>query len=79
MSANPYTRGEIDAAEKAWQTAINGSDLDWFEETGHCGGCGDDTCHPGQPCGDVRGYDHGVCDLCPTRVATGEIRAVRAP
>lgn len=58
--------------------AINGSDLTWWQYTeGNCGGCGDDTCHPGEPCGDVRGYDHGVCDLCPTRVATGEISAVR--
>jgi len=58
--------------------ASQGSDLEWHTASGgFCGGCGDDDCHPGQPCGDVRGYDHGVCDLCPTRVDTGEIRAVR--
>lgn len=60
---------------------ICGSDLEWYEHTegSSCGGCGDeaDACHPGQPCGDVPGFDHGVCDLCPTRVATGEIPAVR--
>ena len=72
MSA--YTDAEV------WQAAMNGSDLQWHTVTdGFCGGCGDDECHPGQPCGDVRGYDHGVCDLCPTRVDTGEISEVRTP
>ena len=77
MSA--YTHGEIDAADRSWQIALEGSDLEWFEESGNCGGCGDQNCHPGTPCGDVRGYDHGVCDLCPTRVHTGEIPATRTP
>jgi len=63
--------------DEIWQIGVYGSDLQWHEATGNCGGCGLDTCHPDQPCGDVRGYDHGVCDLCQTRVDTGEISAVR--
>lgn len=57
---------------------ICGTDLEWFTATGNCGGCGDDAdkCHPGWPCGEVPGFEHEVCDLCPTRVATGEIESL---
>lgn len=65
------------------------SDREWHDETGGrlCGGCGNDvdSCHPGHPCGDVEPVfpdpihqsTARVCDRCPTRVATGQIRAVR--
>lgn len=62
------------------------SDREWFNETGHCGGCGDpgEGCHPGWPCGDVLVSDPmreggaRVCDRCQYRVDTGQIRHLRA-
>lgn len=66
-----------------WMRLANGgSDIAWWTATaaegeGFCGGCGGTECHPGTPCGDVRGFDHGVCDLCPTRVAEGQVAKVR--
>lgn len=41
-----------EAAEKATKVA---ADLDWFDRTGHCGGCGQPgnfcQCNPRLPCG----------------------------
>lgn len=64
------------------------SDLEWFNVTAglFCGGCGNEVanCHPGQACGNVVpafnpfGFVRCVCDLCPARLATGEINALRA-
>lgn len=51
------------------------TDLEWFEETGMCGGCGSDgdACHPGKPCGDMpTWYDVGrICNRCQYRKDQG--------
>jgi hypothetical protein len=71
------------AADEWFRLANRASDLEWWTAMaessgiGHCGGCGGDNCHPGSPCGDVRGFDHGVCDLCSQRLAEGQISFLR--
>jgi hypothetical protein len=51
-------------------------DLRWWEETGMCGGCGEETCHVG-PCSEapgidpMYGYKRLLCDLCEYRQAQG--------
>lgn len=62
------------------------TDLEWYLSTRlmgepHCGGCGDtvEHCHPGHACGNLHVVDPmreggaWVCDLCPHRVATGQV------
>lgn len=41
---------------------VAGTDRQWWNRTGHCGGCGADNCHPGVCCtaGDY-------CRYCPDR------------
>lgn len=52
-------------------------DLTWFDYTGMCGGCGEDSCHPGQPCGTkvamdpMYGYMRQLCDRCELRQDQG--------
>ena len=73
------------SADRDMLDALSGSDLDWWTHTqGFCGGCGDGSCHAG-PCGDVdplfpdpfRSATKRVCDRCPSRLETGQIREVR--
>jgi hypothetical protein len=58
------------------------TDLQWHLNPAHphlfCGGCGDEAaqCHPGRCCTDVTDRLNvldGVCDLCSTRRATGQV------
>lgn len=60
-----------------WATLLLGSDRQWQETTGSCGGCANPDCHPGKVCGDVPGREGGVCDLCPNRA--DEIELHRTP
>lgn len=72
----------------AMDELINASectDREWYDDTegNFCGGCGNEAadCHPGHPCGEVRdpfGMHDSICDLCPTRLATGQLTALRA-
>jgi hypothetical protein len=47
--------------------SANGTDGEWYAETGACGGCGDERCHDG-PCVEDA---WGLCQKCPDRKAQG--------
>lgn len=51
------------------------TDREWWDYCQMCGGCGTDDCHA-NPCEDGPdrlGFSRGVCQLCPTRRATGQV------
>lgn len=54
--------------------ASTASDRQWWNDSGNCGGCELDTCHPGQGCGTTRDDGtpgHTVCSMCPERHEQG--------
>jgi hypothetical protein len=46
------------------EEAISGSDQNWHDFSGACGGCGETTCHEGR-------CPTSLCNVCPSRIAEG--------
>lgn len=74
-----YSAAKADPSDDSVD-ASRASDLEWHLNRAHphlfCGGCGRDDCHPGRCCGDVEdrlGFTKRVCDLCPDRMAAGQV------
>lgn len=55
--------------------AATGTDRQWWNATGNCGGCGNDTCHPGHGC--TPGQDG--CRYCPERTMPQHLLTPPAP
>jgi hypothetical protein len=54
-----------DDGDDLLDVACNGTDLDWYNATGACGGCGTEKCHDGS-C-----TTGGMCAKCPERQGQG--------